>query len=102
MTLNGVNNGFTGLTEIENGILSYVQSDGGSYFGGITQIDENGTLNFENTAEETMNGVKGTGDFNKNGTGTLILAGDNQGYTGTLNLNQGEISYVKPILHRAL
>ena len=47
------------------------------------------------TAEETMNGVKGTGDFNKNGTGTLILAGDNQGYTGTLNLNQGEISYVK-------
>ena len=95
LTLNGVNNGFTGLTEIENGILSYVQSDGGSYFGGITQIDENGTLNFENTAEETMNGVKGTGDFNKNGTGTLILAGDNQGYTGTLNLNQGEISYVK-------
>ena len=95
LNLSGSNNAFTGVAQIQSGKISYVQSDASSYFGGMTQIDENGVLDFTNNSDDNLNGLSGTGDFNKLGTGILSLTGDNSAFTGSVNINNGTLSYEK-------
>ena len=95
LNLSGSNNAFMGLVEIQSGKISYVQSGSSSYFGGLTQIDENGVLDFTNTADDSLNGVSGSGEFNKLGSGDLSLTGDNSGFEGSVNIENGTLSYDK-------
>ena len=39
---------------------------------------------------ELTGGIQGSGDFNKTGNGSLRIAGDSSGFTGTLNLQGGK------------
>lgn len=95
MTLSGKNNVFGGHTIIENGIINYQQSYGGSYFSSSNEIRQNGVLNFTNNSEDNVNTLSSTGTLNKNGSGTLNLNKNNINFAGTININEGKITYNK-------
>jgi len=95
LTLSGKNNVFGGHTIIENGIINYQQSYGGSYFSSSNEIRQNGVLNFTNNSEDNVNTLSSTGTLNKNGSGTLNLNKNNINFAGTININEGKITYNK-------
>lgn len=98
--VSGKNSAFTGTVKIEDGAISYEQSEGGTYFGGLTEISDGAQLDFTNTSDDTINGLKTTGAvqsgaLNKYGTGTAILKGDNSAFNGIASVNQGKLSFNK-------
>ncbi len=93
LTLTGNNSGFTGIANIEQGIVNYLQSENGTYFAGRTNLTT--TLNFNNSTTENMNGLLGAGVLNKYGEGILNLNKVNQSFTGTINIEEGTVSYNK-------
>ena len=96
LTLSGQNNAFDGVFEIASGTVNYVQSEGGSYVGGTTQLDAGTVLNFSNTNDDYIHGMSGVADseFNKNGAGTAYIDSDNSGFDGSVNIKEGVLSFV--------
>lgn len=95
LNLSGKNDAFKGEMNIFNGTLNYNQSTDGTYFGGNTSIEALAVLNFTNTTDDNIRDVSGMGTFNKYGSGTAVLTGDNTGFIGITNLNQGVLKYSK-------
>lgn len=53
-------------------------------------------MNFENSVKtETVKGLTGEGTINKSGTETLKLDGSSSEFKGTLNINEGTLSFEK-------
>jgi len=91
VVLDGVNT-YTGPTTILSGLLAIGgagQLGGGSYAAAITN---NGTLNFNSSANQTLSGViSGSGSFKQSGSGTLTLAGANT-YLGATTVSAGTLA----------
>ncbi|WP_196217491.1 autotransporter-associated beta strand repeat-containing protein, partial [Burkholderia pseudomallei] len=59
---------------------------------GTAAINNAGTFNIDTATDWTLtNMLGGTGDFTKNGTGTLTIAQANAGATGTTTISDGEL-----------
>ena len=96
LSLTGANSAFTGAANISSGTLSYTQTEDSSYFGGSTSIAKDAVLNFENSVKtETVKGLSGEGTINKSGTETLKLDGSSSEFKGTLNINEGTLTFEK-------
>ena len=93
--VSGQNDAFKGEFNIQKGAVNYSQSTDGTYFGGNTSINALAVLNYTNSAEDNIKELSGAGTFNKNGIGTAILTGNNNGFIGITNLNEGTLKYTK-------
>src|SRR5699024_2404709 len=57
-------------------------------------ISENAELNLDiNSAETISNKTTGSGTITKTGAETLTINGDNKGFTGSVNIEQGTMKY---------
>lgn len=96
LNLSGVNKDFEGSMLINDGIVNYVQSNGGSFVGGSVKLAGNTELNIENSSSDNIRNLSSEDNssvINKTGNGILNSTGDNSGYTGTVNVSDGELSY---------
>ena len=94
LNLTGNNNNFTGVTNIEKGILAFTTGVG-DYVGGITNIKSDGTLEYtvNDGLNDNITKVAGTGILKKLGAGTLNSVGDNSDFTGILDVESGTLAY---------
>jgi fibronectin-binding autotransporter adhesin len=84
------NNSYTGTTTISNGTLQ-VGSGGITGSLGTGSVVNNGNLTFNVSGATTVNGsISGTGNLSQVGTGTTILAANNN-YSGTTNISAGTL-----------
>jgi autotransporter-associated beta strand protein len=83
-------NTYTGLTTVNNGVLQ-IGAGGGSGTIGSGNILDNANLTFDLASTLTVGGaITGTGSVTNNGTGTLILNGNNN-YAGVTAVNAGTL-----------
>ena len=104
--LSGNNSGFEGTLNINKGILEYKNSDGNSpegtsYISGVTNMTEGSVfiantdgLNYDFT-DEINSSFKGKGTFIKEGFGTLKLSGDLKDLTGDVQIQTGNLEFIK-------
>ena len=90
LTLTGDNSGFTGGVKVEKGTLSY--SEGGYINATSNQISQDATLDFRNVNAETLSNISGEGNLIKSAAGMLTISGDNSGFNGQFNLNEGSVT----------
>jgi autotransporter-associated beta strand protein len=83
------NNTYSGATTIANGTLQ-VGVGGASGSLGSGNIINNGSLVFNTSSTLTNGSVSGTGTITKDGSGTVILPGDNS-YAGSTTINAGTV-----------
>lgn len=84
------NSTYTGLTTINNGVLQ-IGVGGANGTIGSGNVVNNGRMDFNRTGTVTVNGaISGTGSVTNDGTGTLVLAGNN-GYSGGTYINNGTV-----------
>ncbi len=83
------NNTYSGATTIANGILQ-VGVGGASGSLGSGNIVNNGSLVFNTTSTLTNGTISGTGNLTKDGSGTVVLPGDNS-YGGATTINAGTV-----------
>lgn len=103
LNLSGDNSAYLGDVVVNNGKISYTKSaDTDKFFGGTVDIvkDEtsakDGILDYTTTLADTVSGkITGNGTFNKLGTQSLTLTGDNSGFFGVANINYGTIIFEK-------
>lgn len=93
LTLTASNHTFTGATTISSGKL---RISGTGLLGGTTYagaITNNGTLDFDSTASQTLSGtLTGGGALGKSNTGTLTFSGDGSGFNGTTTVTGGQLT----------
>ena len=96
LNLGGDNSGFTGTAQINAGSLNYLADNNtDNYFLGATEISENAELNLtiNEGISNDVNEISGDGTVNKFESGKVILSGNNSGFKGTLNINEGILEY---------
>ena len=95
LNLGGDNSGFTGTAQIDAGSLNYLADNTDNYFSGATKISENAELNLtiNEGISNNVNEISGDGTVNKFESGKVILSGNNSGFKGTLNINEGILEY---------
>jgi fibronectin-binding autotransporter adhesin len=83
-------NTYSGVTTIAQGTLQ-IGAGGAAGSLGSGSVINNGGLDFNRTGSVTVSGaISGTGAVTNDGTGTVILAGDNT-YTGGTRINAGTL-----------
>lgn len=96
-TAAGKLNQTAGSTTLQNGSVLTMNLDAAnSGLSGGSVIVNNSTLNLSTTAGATVGASlsgNSSGIINKNGTGTLLLTGQNSGYYGDLNVNAGSVDF---------
>ena len=98
LVFSGDNSNFTGQTNINEGTVYFEKTDESKYLGGETTINENGTLIYNTTSQDTINGtVNGSGTFVKTGENTLVLTGNNKNFSGKAYFEQGTVKYEQTI-----
>ena len=90
LNLTGDNSDFTGGVKVEEGTLSY--KEGGYINASSNQISQGATLDFQNTNDETLYNISGEGNLIKSAAGMLTISGDNSGFNGKFNLNDGSLT----------
>lgn len=90
LNLTGDNSDFTGGVKVEEGTLSY--KEGGYINASSNQISQRATLDFQNTNDETLYNISGEGNLIKSAAGMLTISGDNSGFNGKFNLNDGSLT----------
>ena len=90
LNLTGDNSDFTGGVKVEEGTLSY--KEGGYINASSNQISQGATLDFQNTNDETLYNISGEGNLIKSAAGMLTISGDNSGFNGKFNLNNGSLT----------
>ena len=95
LNLSGNNEDFTGNLNVAEGTLSFEQNSADdTYISGNTNIEQAGTVNINaNETDITPGTFSGAGTLNKNGENNLIITGDNSGFKGQTNINEGEIVF---------
>ena len=106
LNLTGVNKNFTGNMAIIAGDVNYTADDSNdSFVGGSLELATGSVLNLdiaENAEDQYIQDVSGyvnsngrstSGTINKTGAGTIYLNGKNDGFTGRLNINEGDFKY---------
>ena len=96
LNLGGDNSDFTGTAQINAGSLNYLADNNtDNYFSGATKISENAELNLtiNEGISNDVNEISGDGIVNKFESGKVILSGNNSGFEGTLNINEGILEY---------
>lgn len=89
----GTYNQSSGTTYLYSGSSLTLDLDNGSSLSGGRLVD-NATLNLNNTTDKTVaTSLSGNGVINKNGSGTLLLTGQNLTYTGNLWINAGTVDF---------
>lgn len=89
----GTYNQSSGTTYLYSGANLTLDLDNGSSLSGGRLVD-NATLNLKNNADKTVaTSLSGNGVINKNGSGTLLLTGQNLTYTGNLWVNAGTVDF---------
>jgi len=83
------NNTYSGVTTIANGTLQ-IGVGGGSGSLGSGNIVNNGGLVFNTSSTLTNGAISGTGSLTKDGTGKVVLPGDNS-YSGTTTITAGTL-----------
>ena len=96
LSVTGDNTVFTGDVNIKEGTLSFNNENSNKFFAGTTTVENGAVLDYTTTGDETVNGnISGNGTLNKNGSASMILKGDNSGFDGTVNINEGKILFNK-------
>ena len=90
LNLTGDNSDFTGGVKVEEGTLSY--KEGGYINATSNQISQDATLDFRNVNAETLSNISGEGNLIKSAAGMLTISGDNSGFNGQFNLNEGSVT----------
>ncbi len=90
LNLTGDNSDFTGGVKVEEGTLSY--KEGGYINATSNQISQDATLDFQNVNAETLSNISGEGNLTKSAAGMLTISGDNSGFNGQFNLNEGSVT----------
>ncbi|MGN0031100.1 MAG: autotransporter-associated beta strand repeat-containing protein, partial [Candidatus Gastranaerophilaceae bacterium] len=88
LTITNDNSGFIGDVNINEGTI-FIDTDNNKYFGGQTNINEGGSLNILTNSGTSLSKINGTGSFVKQGSGVLLMMGDNSGFTGNLEVQEG-------------
>jgi autotransporter-associated beta strand protein len=88
LTLTGSSAGFGGTTTIAAGTLQI--GDGGSLGGNISATTGT-TLAYNSTGEAFLDGLSGNGTLVQAGNGTLIVASDLPGFTGSTQIQSGTL-----------
>jgi autotransporter-associated beta strand protein len=89
-------NDFTGPITISGGTLEFgdgATSGAGALPSGVA-ITNNAVLSFNNPSGDSLtvsNAIGGTGNVQKNGSGTLTLTGNSSSFTGTVTINGGQL-----------
>lgn len=96
LNLSGVNNNMLGKFEIANGKVYYSQTDTNSFVGGGVNLSgEKSILEMNianNTSIQSLQGIKDSSVI-KEGSGILVLSGDNSGFAGNLNIANGTVFF---------
>lgn len=91
------NSNFHGTVNVEDGVLSYVNgASEDKFFASDAEISisENAELNLDiNSAETISNKTSGSGTISKTGAEILTVNGDNKGFSGSLDINEGTLRY---------
>ena len=98
LTINGDYSGMKGNAAIEEGILEYIATENGNYFGGHTLINSNGELIIDTNGNDiTVSNISQSeqtgGTFRKSGAGTLTLSGANGSFNGNSYINKGTLAF---------
>lgn len=95
--LNGTNKDLTGKLSVTQGELIFTAKDSEDSFVGSTQtlIDGTLTMDIAKALSADVNNVSGSGIINKNNAGTMNLNGENQGFDGEFNINEGTVFFTK-------
>lgn len=96
LKMTGDNHLFTGTMAIEGGSVDFTYEAGKNiYIAGLTDIGENGILNYSTDSEITLSNVSGTGLLNKNGSGNLnfnYMTDNGEKFNGTAYANEGTLT----------
>lgn len=108
LNLVGDNSSFNGFVQIGEGRLSYQTADYNQFINaGAYSIAEGAELYIDNSTSDDINISNlteyinennqslGSGKVIKNGDGTIFLSGDNSDFDGTIDIDQGDLSFVK-------
>ncbi|EDQ7941400.1 autotransporter outer membrane beta-barrel domain-containing protein [Salmonella enterica] len=89
-TVAGDNSAFSGLFNIDSGSNLTVSEQNNL---GTAAVNDNGLLTVNTGSDWTLsNSVSSSGGLAKSGTGTLTLTADSAAYTGTTDINAGELA----------
>lgn len=88
LTLTGDNSGFGGNFDIKKGDVIF-DADNDKYISGSTNVSSDGALKVSNNSDFVVPTISGTGLLDKDGSGNLILIGDNTGFNGDLTVRNG-------------
>lgn len=94
LSLSGVNKDF-GVLDLKEGVVNYNQSEDGSFVGGSVKMAEDTVLNYDNDAKDIINNISSadtTAKIEITGAGTVELNGDNSGFSGSVNVNEGSLT----------
>lgn len=88
--LKGNNSEFIGEVTLDGGRI-VLNSDNAKYFGGKTILNDNTGIDVKGSNNSLLTSVSGgeNTSINKDGSGTLVMGGDNSQYTGDLFVNEG-------------
>lgn len=96
LKMTGDNHLFTGTMAIEGGSVDFTYEAGKNiYIAGLTDIGENGILNYSTDSEITLSNVSGKGLLNKNGSGNLnfnYMTDNGEKFNGTAYANEGTLT----------
>ena len=108
LNLVGDNSDFTGSAMIADGILAYTTAEGSAFINADEYMIANGAeLLIENTENDTVNVSNlteyvdennvshGYGTVHKTGAGSLNLGGQNAGFEGTIDIDEGSVTFNK-------
>ena len=96
LNMTGDNHLFTGTMAIDGGSVDFTYEAGKNiYIAGLTDIGENGILNYSTDTEVGLANVSGDGILNKNGSGNLnftYMADNGEKFNGTAYANEGTLT----------
>ncbi|MDR0379174.1 MAG: autotransporter domain-containing protein, partial [Candidatus Accumulibacter sp.] len=100
LTLSNDKNTYTGNISVDTGgtldvtgSLGYSNVNGSETRNYTGDIDNAGTLTFNQSADQELSGtISGVGALIKSGSGVLKLAGDNSQFTGDFKINTGSVA----------
>ena len=93
---NGDYSNFNGEVIINSGMISYIQDELETEYISSTSntINTGAVLRYENSiTDASIQNLKGAGNFEKAGIGTLNLTGDNSKFNGKLLITEGSLIY---------